>query len=67
MIFCGGRGDTAAFVDDDRASPAGTNVNAEYVDRASLDSRSPLRENTGERDYPMSPAMMKRGFFSKLA
>ena len=49
MIFRGGRDDTAAFVDDDRASPSRPDIYAEYVDRASLDSRSPLRENTGER------------------
>ncbi len=49
MIFRGGRDDTAAFIRHEGAGPAGTNVNAKYVDRASLDSRSPLRENTGER------------------
>ena len=49
MIFRGGRDDTATFIRHEGAGPAGTNVNAEYVDRASLDSQSPLRENTGER------------------
>jgi hypothetical protein len=48
MIFRGGRDDTPAFVDDDRASPSRSDIYAEYVDRASLDSRSPLRENTEE-------------------
>ena len=49
MIFRGGRDDTAAFIRHDGAGPAGPDIYAEYVDRASLDSRSPLRENTGER------------------
>ena len=49
MIFRGGRDDTAAFLHHEGAGPTGTNVDAEYVDRASLDSRSSLRENTGER------------------
>ena len=49
MIFRGGRDDAAAFIHYEGAGPTGTNVYAEYVDRTSLNTRSPLRKNTGER------------------
>ena len=49
MIFRGGRDDTAAFIHYEGAGPSRADIYAEYVDRASLNTRSPLRKNTGQR------------------
>src|SRR5258708_31792065 len=49
VFFGGGRDDAAIAVDDDGARSSGTDVNPEYVDRASLGSRRRLPKISGER------------------
>ena len=66
MLFRGGGDDAAAAIDDEGACSSRTNVNPQYVDKASPTAVI-VRARYGERDYLTSLVMRKRGRISKLA